>query len=194
MSSNAPMLTPALSISIISSTLNPACSPARASFSMVLARWRPLCISLAGSSSVDVVELAALLNVSRMCGDGNIGNPPKTLCHNPSYLDAIEALRPHPSQDSLQCALDLSRHDRPEEHPPHFRCHEEEVPSGCAYLTIKGEAIQAAENSPVPRVRFALQCNDWGQPRLIVDQNRSGLNGCCHKVLPVGCELGTENG
>ena len=194
MSSNAPMLTPALSISIISSTLNPACSPARASLSMMLARWRPLCISLAGSSSVNVVELAALLNVSRMCGDGNIGNPPKTLCHNPSYLDAIETLRPHPSQDSLQCVLDLSRHDRPEEHHLHFRCQEKEMPTGSTYLTIKGKAIQTVEHSPVARVRFALQCNDWGQPRPIVDQNRSGLNGCCHKVLPVGCELGTENG
>jgi hypothetical protein len=38
MSSNAPMLTPALSIPIICSTLNPACSPARASRSMVLDR------------------------------------------------------------------------------------------------------------------------------------------------------------
>jgi hypothetical protein len=38
MSSNAPMLTPALSISIISSTLNPACAPAQESSSMAVER------------------------------------------------------------------------------------------------------------------------------------------------------------
>src|SRR3979490_163019 len=98
-----------------------------------------------------------------MCGDGSIGDPPKTLCHNSSYFEAIEVLRPHLSQDSLQCVLDLSRSDHPEEHHLHFRCQEKEMPTGSTDLTIKGKAIQTLEHAPLPRVRFTLQRNDLGQ-------------------------------
>src|SRR5262244_941839 len=74
-----------------------------------------------------------------MCGDSDIGNSPKALCHNSSHFEAIEVLPPHLSEDSLQGVLDPCPSNRTEKHHLLFRCQEKEVPAGGTDLLIEAK-------------------------------------------------------
>ncbi len=100
------------------------------------------CVVLRRAPGRDAIQVAALLDVSRVCCNDGIGDTQKTFRNNSRDLDAIEVLLLYLPEDLLQCVLDLLRSEGAKEHHLDFSCHEKEVPSCGMDLAIKGEAIQ----------------------------------------------------
>src|SRR5215469_9544175 len=88
-----------------------------------------------------------------MCGDSDIANPPKALCHNSSHFEAVEVLLSHLFEDSLQRVLDLCRSNLTEKHHLHFFCQEKEVPAGGMDLLFEGKPSRALITLQFPKYR-----------------------------------------
>jgi len=85
-----------------------------------------------------------------MCGNSDVGNPPKAICHNSSHFEAIEVLPPHLCEYSLQRVLDLCPASPAQEHHLHFIYLEKEVSAGGTDLLIEGKAIKSLNHAPIP--------------------------------------------
>jgi hypothetical protein len=109
-------------------------------------------VSQAVQPAFAAVELAALLDVPRMCENGGIGHTEKTLCDNASHLEAIEVVSFYLLRDPYQRLSDLCRSNRTEEHHLHFASKEKEVPPGSVDFSVQSKAVKDLHHAPILEV------------------------------------------
>src|ERR1700733_12281946 len=76
-----------------------------------------------------VIQIATLLDMARVGGNGCIGHSQKALGNDSSYFEAVEVLMSYLRQNSLQGGLDLFGSEGPKEHHLHLCSHEKESPA-----------------------------------------------------------------
>jgi hypothetical protein len=62
------------------------------------------------------IEIAALLDMTRVRQDRNVRYAAKTMRHDTSHFEAVEILTPYLTQEPLHCILHALRSDRTQEH------------------------------------------------------------------------------
>src|ERR1700733_3703639 len=130
-----------------------------------------------------VIQIATLLDMARVCGNGCIGHSQKALGNDSSYFEAVEVLMSYLRQNSLQGGLDLFGSEGPKEHHLHLCSHEKESPANGMDLLIQGETIQGLDHAPIPRTGFVFQPEKFGDQGSFLNQNRSDGEGWHHGVI-----------
>src|SRR5579863_286263 len=106
-------------------------------------------IALGCPPFIVAIEVATLLDVSRVSGNDGVGHAQKSPGNDPSHLKAIEIHQLQFSQHSPHCLPDTLRFDCTNEHYLHLCGHEEKVPSRGMDLAIKRQAIERFDQSPL---------------------------------------------
>jgi len=89
-------------------------------------------------------------------GNSGIGHTKKALGYNAGHFEAIELLRFHLRENSVQGVLDLGRSGSAKEHHLYFCRHEKEIPARRMDLAIKRETIEPLDYAPSSRAGLSL--------------------------------------
>src|SRR5579864_2803740 len=95
--------------------------------------------------------------MSRMRGNGHVGDAEETTGSNFSDLKTIEVLQLHLCQDPFQRALYLLFSKKPKKHGLDCRGHEKEIPSRGMDLAFQGECIDHLDAAPLPSTGLSFK-------------------------------------
>src|SRR5208282_4729743 len=117
--------------------------------------------------------------MSRMRGNGHVGDAEKIPGSDFSDFETIEVLQLHLCQDALQRTLYLLFPEKSEIHRLDFRSHEKEIPSRGMDRAIESECIRNRNHAPLSKAGFSFHPRTMrrSHPLFHHHQNRADFYG-----------------